>query len=84
MHQCEQSPRVRFRQRMGPHAEEQRLVGLTGAVDADIRGRCRGQEPAEGVECLRPGLLPVGEVAVSWLLGELLANHACSTGTSSA
>ena len=59
-------------QRMGPHAEQQLLVGLTGAVDADVREAGGGKQPAQGVEGLGPDRLATDEIGVarrSWETG---------------
>ena len=60
-------------QRMGPHAQQQRLVGLPRPVDPDVRqGRGR-QDAAHGVEGLGLQRHAVHEVAVAGSLGEALA-----------
>ena len=58
-------------QRMGPHAQQQGLVGLAGAVDADVGGGRGRQQAPQGVERLGPDRLAVGEVGVARRLGEL-------------
>ncbi len=52
-------------QRMGPHAQQQLLVALAGAVDADVRERRGRQDAAERVERLGPDGLAVDEVGVA-------------------
>ena len=52
-------------QRVGPHPHQQHLVGLAGAVDADVGQRPGRQQPAQGVEALGPDGLAVDEVGVA-------------------
>ncbi len=54
----------RLGQRVGAHSQQQRLEGLAGAVDADVRrGRGR-QDPAHRIERLGPRRRAVHELAV--------------------
>ena len=43
---------ARFGQRMGPHAQQQHLAGLAGAVDSHVGPGCGRQEAAQRVERL--------------------------------
>ena len=63
----------RFGQRVGPHAEQQRLERLAAAVDADVRQRCRGQDPARRVARLGADALLVREVGVGRVFRVTLA-----------
>ncbi len=65
---------ARFGKRVRAHAQQQLLVGLAGAVDADVRQRGRRQKPAQRVERLGAGRLAVDEVAVAGLLGKALGH----------
>ena len=60
-----------LRKGMGPHPQEQRLVGLACAVDTDIAQRRGREQPADRVQ--GPGLdrLPIGEVGVAGFLGHV-------------
>ena len=58
---------------MGAHAEQQRFVRLTGAVDANVGDRGGRQHPAHRVARLRLDRLLVDEVGVVGLLRVLLA-----------
>ena len=62
-----------FGQRVGAHAEQQRFVGLAGAVDADVGDRGGGQDAAHRVARLRLDRLLVDEVGVVRLLRVPLA-----------
>ena len=72
--------RPRLGQRVGPHAQQQGLVGLAGAVDAEVRQRGRRQDPAQGVEGLGPDGLPVHEVGVARVLRVDLAEEVDEDG----
>ena len=54
---------------MGAHPHQQLLVGLPGAVDADVGQRPGRQQAAQGVEALGPDGLAVHEVRVAGLAG---------------
>ena len=62
-----------LRQRVGSHPQEQVLVALAAAVDADVRERCGGQHPPHRVERLGADGLAVHEVRVPGSLRELAA-----------
>ena len=64
---------ARFGQRVRPHPQEQRLVRLAGAVDADVGDRRRGQHAAHRVARLGLDRLLVDEVGVGGLLRVALA-----------
>ena len=64
---------ARFGQRVGAHAQQQRLERLAGAVDADVRERRRGQHAAHRVARLGLDRLLVDEVGVAGLLRVPLA-----------
>ncbi len=51
-----------LRQGVAPHPQQQVLVGLAGAVHADVRERRRREQAPQGVECPGPHRLAVGEV----------------------
>ena len=60
---------------MSPHTKQERLKGLSGTIDADIRqGACR-QETANGVQRLGANSHPVGKVSVLGRLGKLLGGE---------
>ncbi len=59
----------RPRERVGPHAQEQLLVGLPGRVHADVGHRRGRQHAAGGVERLGPHGLAPHEVGVPRRLG---------------
>ncbi len=65
---------------MGAHAQQQHLVGLPGAVHADVRQRCGGKQPAQSVERLGPDRLAVHEVRVAGGLGEALREPGLELG----
>ena len=56
--------RASFGQRVGTHAQEQRFVALSGAVDAHVAERRRWQHASHGVECLGTRRLAIDEVGV--------------------
>ena len=62
-----------FGQRVGPHAEQQRLERLAAAVDADVRQRRRGQDAPRGVARLGADALLVREVGVGRVFRVTLA-----------
>ena len=62
-------------QRVGSHPQQQRLVGLAGAVDADVGQRGGREDAAEGVEGLGPDGLAVHEVGVAVVLREAVAEE---------
>ena len=68
---------ARLGQRVGAHAQQQLLVGLARAVDADVGQRRRRQQPAQRVERLGPRRLAVDEVAVPACWGNRSATDAC-------
>ena len=59
---------LRLGQRMRPHAHQERLEGLPGAVDPDVRQRGAGQDAASGVTRLGLDRLLVDEIGVAGLL----------------
>ena len=59
---------------MGAHAEQELLVGLAGAVEADVGERRGGEQAAQRVERLGLDRLAVDEVAVVRVLG-ILGRH---------
>ena len=61
-----------FGQRVGPHAQEQRLVRLPGPVDPHVGQRCRGQHPAQRIQRLGPNGAVVDALRHTLLAGMAL------------